>query len=211
MRVGPQHEHAIEFGVLLDLGAVDGKALALRVGEEPAIALVAHQALVAFLQLLLQRRDDGGAVSGVLPHLIEIAADDVAPPGELHRLGLVIDFASGLHQNEGNERRGIVEDEFAHQLVGSLAHAQNIKQPSRFEFGDRLGADHAAVGDDADAVDAEPALQPIDRRDQAADVGGVSRPHFRAHRAAVAIEEHGQDHLIEIGPMVLGEPAPSEV
>ena len=59
-------------------------------------------------------------------------------------------------------------------------------------------------------VDAEAALQAIDRRDQAVHVGGVSRPHLRAHRPAVAIEENGEDHLIEIGPMVLGEPAPSK-
>jgi len=45
MRVGLQHEHAVEFGVLLDLGAIDGKAVALRVGEEAAIALVANRLL----------------------------------------------------------------------------------------------------------------------------------------------------------------------
>jgi hypothetical protein len=61
-----------------------------------------------------------------------------------------------------------------------------------------------------EAVDAESPLQAIDRRDQASDVGGVSRPHLRAHRPAVAVEEHGQDHLVEIGPMVLGETAPSK-
>src|SRR5208282_4969722 len=60
---------------------------------------------------------------------------------------------------------------------------------------------------DADAVDAEATLQAIDRRDQAADVGGVPRPHLRAHRSAVAVKQHGQDHLIEIGPMILGEAA----
>src|SRR5208283_1721115 len=31
-----------------------------------------------------------------------------------------------------------------------------------------------------------------------------------ACRPAVAVDEHSQDHLIEIGPMVLGEAAPSE-
>ena len=54
------------------------------------------------------------------------------------------------------------------------------------------------------------ALQAINRRDQALHVGGVSRPHLRAYRPAVAVEEHGQDHLVEVGPMVLGEAAPSE-
>ena len=186
------------------------KPLALGVGEEAAIALVADQALVALLQLPLQRGDDVGAVGGVLLHLIEVAADDVAPPRQRHRLGLVVDIAPRLHENERNGRRGIVEHEFAHELVGSLAHAQNVEQPSRFEFGDGLGADHAAVGDDADAVDAKAPLQAIDRRDQALHVGGVAGPHLRAYRPAVAVEEHGQDHLVEVGPMVLGEAAPPE-
>ena len=175
-----------------------------------AVALVADEALVALLQLLLKGGDDRCAIGGVLTHLVEVAADDVAPPGELHRLGLVVDFAPLLHQNEGHERRGIVEHEIAHQLVGSLAHAQDVEEFARFEFGDRLGADHAAVGHDADAVDAKASLQPIDRRDQAADVGRVPRPHLRAHRPPVAVEEHGQNHLIEIWPAVLGEAAPSE-
>src|SRR5208283_1452330 len=122
-------------GVLLDLGAVDGKAVALRVGEEAAKTLVADEGLIALLQLALQRGDDRGAVGGVFLHLIEVAADNVAPPGERHRLGLVIDLAPFLHQNKGNERRGIVEDEFADELVGSLAHAQNVDEPSRFVGG----------------------------------------------------------------------------
>src|SRR5271166_4631722 len=66
------------------------------------------------------------------------------------------------------------------------------------------------VGDDADAVDAKAPLQSIDRQDQAADVGSVARPHLRAYRPAVAVDEHSQDHLIEVGPMVLGEAAPTE-
>src|SRR5271166_3235857 len=51
MRIGLQHEHAVELGVLLDLGAVDEEAVALRVGEETAVAFVADEALVALLQL----------------------------------------------------------------------------------------------------------------------------------------------------------------
>ena len=178
--------------------------------RKAAVALVADEALVALLQLPLQRGDDGRAVGGVLFHLVEVAADDVAPPGERHGLGLVVDLASRLQQDEGNERRGIAEHEVADQLVGPLAHAQNIEELARLELGDRLGADHAAVGDDADAVDAEAALQAIDRRDEARHVGGVSGPHLRAHRPAVAVEQDGQDHLVEVRPVIFGEAAPPE-
>jgi len=61
MRIGLEHEYAVELLVLLDLGAVDGKAAVMWFGEETPIALVADEALVAFLQLLFQRGDDGRA------------------------------------------------------------------------------------------------------------------------------------------------------
>ena len=48
MGVGAQHEHAVEFLVLLDLVPVDGEALALRIDEKAAVSLVADEALVAF-------------------------------------------------------------------------------------------------------------------------------------------------------------------
>ena len=35
------------------------------------------------------------------------------------------------------------------------------------------------------------------------DVGGVARPHLRAHRPAIAVDHHRQDHLTKIGPMIL--------
>ena len=115
-----------------------------------------------------------------------------------------------LGQNEGNEGSGIVEDEVAHQLVGALANAENIEKPARLQFGDRLGADHAAIGDDANPANRKALAQPVDHRDQAARIGGVPRPHLGAHRPAVAVEQHRQDHLVEIGPMILGEAAPSQ-
>ena len=140
-------------------------------------------------------------------HLVAIATDDVAPPGQSHGLGLVFDVLLALGQNERNEGGGIVEHEVAHELVGALANAENVQEPARLEFGDRLGADHAAVGDDAHPADRKALAQPIDHGDQAAGVGGVPGPHLGAHRPAVAVEQHRQDHLVEIGPMVLGKAA----
>ena len=57
-----------------------GKPGSLR--KKAAVAFVADEALVTPLQLPLQRSDDGRAIGGVLLHLVEVAADDVAPPGE---------------------------------------------------------------------------------------------------------------------------------
>src|SRR5271167_89961 len=147
---GPEHEDAVELGVVLDLGLVDGETAVAGLRQEASVALVADQGLVALLQLLLQSGQDLGAVGGVLPHLLVVAADDVAPPGERHRLGLVVDFLIAFGQKERDAGRGIVEYEFAHELVAALASAQDVEPAARLEFGDRLGADHAAGGDDAD-------------------------------------------------------------
>jgi hypothetical protein len=155
-------------GVLLDFGAVDGEAVALRVGEKAAVALVADEALVAPLQLPLQIGDDGRAIGGVLVHLVEVAADDVSTPGERHGLRLVVDLAPQLHQDEGNERRGIAEHEFAHELVGPFAHAQHIEELARFEFGDRLGADSGEiVVPDCVRLALAPLVRQIDGLDEA--------------------------------------------
>src|SRR5262249_45948486 len=57
-------------------------------------------------------------------------------------------------------------------------------------------------------------------RSMRCDVGGVARPRLRAHRPLVTVDHHSEDHLSQIGPMILavavatqrlaaGHPAPS--
>ena len=178
--------------------------------QEAAIARVADEALVALLQLPFERGQDGGPGGGVLLHLVTIATDDVAPPGQRHGLGLVFDVLRPLGQNQRNEGAGMVEHEFAHEFIGALAHAQDVEKSARLEFGDGFGADHAAIGDDANPANRKTLAQPIDDGDQTARIGGVSG-RISVHRPAVAVEQHRQDHLVEIGPMVLGKAAPSKV
>lgn len=60
------------------------------------------------------------------------------------------------------------------------------------------------VGDDAHPADAKALAQPVDHRQQHGDVGGVPRQHLGAERPAVAVEDDGQHHLLEVRPMVLG-------
>jgi len=55
-----------------------------------------------------------------------------------------------------------------------------------------------------EAADAEPVAQPIDDGDQHGDVGGVARRHLGADRPAFGVDHHGEDHLGEVGPVVLG-------
>ena len=107
-----------------------------------------------------------------------------------------------LHRQR-HERRRIVEHQLAHQLVRTLAHAQDIQQPPRLQLGHGLGTDHAAVGDHAHARDVEAPAQPVDHRDQRRHVGGVARPHLRAHRPPVAVDQDREDHLPQIRTMIL--------
>src|SRR6202007_1728213 len=72
--VGAQYEHAVELGVLFRLGPINGETIVAGRGEETTIALVADQALVALLQLSLQRGEDRGAGRGVFLHLLAVAA-----------------------------------------------------------------------------------------------------------------------------------------
>jgi hypothetical protein len=164
---------------------------------------IADQRLVALFELARERGHDRGAIGGILLRFRMVAADDVAPGGQHHRLGLVVGLLATLLHRQRHERRRIVEYQLAHQLVGTLAHPQDIKEAARLEFGQRLGADHAAVGDDAHAADIETPAQPVDDGDQARHVGGIARPHLRAHRPAVAVEQHGQDHLLQVRPVIL--------
>ena len=65
--------------------------------------------------------------------------------------------------------------------------------------GNALGADHAAVGDDADAADAKTSAQSVDDRQQGGDIGGVAGPQLAAQRPAVLINDQPDDHLMEVG------------
>ena len=62
--VGAQHEEAVEAGIVISFGAVDGEVAFARDLEEAAITGVANQCLVALAKLPPQCGDDA------LPHLI---------------------------------------------------------------------------------------------------------------------------------------------
>ena len=130
-------------------------------------------------------------------------ADDIARPAQRDRLGTVLGVSAALVDHQRHERRGIAEHDLAHQLVAAFAHAEDVEQAARLQCGDGLGADHAAVGDNADTANGEALAQPIDHRHQGGHIGGVAWPHLRAHRASIAVDQHGEDHLTQIGPVVL--------
>jgi hypothetical protein len=132
-----------------------------------------------------------------------IAADDVAPGGQHHRLGLVFDLLAALLHHQWHERCRVIEHQLAHQLVRALAHPQDVQQPPCLQLRYGLGADHPAVGDHTHARDVETPAQPVDHRDQRRHVGSIARPHLRADWPPIAVNEHRKDHLPQIRSMVL--------
>ena len=55
-------------------------------------------------------------------------------------------------------------------------------------------------------LDAEPRPQTLDDGQQRGDVGRVTRPEERGDRPVVAIQHDAQHHLMQLRPVVLGEP-----
>jgi len=49
-------------------------------------------------------------------------------------------------------------------------------------------------------------MPPIERR----HVGGVARLHLRVQRTAVTVDQHREDHLPQVRPIVLAEAALAE-
>ena len=112
--VGAQDEDTVELRFLRHLVGIDGEAVPADRLEVPAIAGVADQRLVSLGKLPLQCRDDGGAVGGILGGLLEVAADDIPPPGQGDRLGLVVDLLAALSDDQRRQGFRVGEHQLAH-------------------------------------------------------------------------------------------------
>ena len=73
-----------------------------------------------------------------------------------------------------------------------------------FERRDGLGANHAAIGDDADPMEQEAFPQPRDHRYQGCHVGGIARPHLATDRPPGLIDDDAKNHLMQIWAGVFG-------
>ena len=75
---------------------------------------------VAFLELTLERGQDRGSGGGVLLHFFAIATDDVAPPRQHDRLGLVVDLLAPLGDGEWDVGHYVLFEPPASKLFESL-------------------------------------------------------------------------------------------
>src|SRR5271157_3440346 len=106
---------------------IDRKVLVTDRLEIAPKAGIADQGLVALGELALQCGHDRSAIGGILRRLLVVAADDVAPARQLHRLRLVLDLLAAFLHQQRYERRRIIEHQLAHQLVGALAYPQDVQ------------------------------------------------------------------------------------
>jgi hypothetical protein len=65
------------------------------------------------------------------------------------------------------------------------------------------GRDHAAVGHGADPAHGKAAAQAVDHGQQHPDIGCVARRDLGADRPSLGVDDHAQDQLHQVGPVVL--------
>ena len=102
--VGAQHEEAVEPRIGLELGAIDDKAVAVGRLQEAAEALVADERLVALGELALETGDQRGARRSILFGFLLVAADDIAPSGDLRLFDCQFGLAFLAGDDEGTMR-----------------------------------------------------------------------------------------------------------
>ena len=210
----PDHVDAVVERVERDAPGIDFEAAAGFGLEETAIAAVAHQALVAAAQRLSERGQDGLARGGILLGFGLVEADDVASAprfavgvavGAVHLLDEQIGGAApGRFENAQRHIRGGVGDDAADLFGAALAHPDDVVDIAGLQLGQMGLTDHAAISDDADARDHETVLQALDDRQQRGHIGGVARPQLGTDRPTVGVDHHRQDHLFQVGAVILG-------
>jgi hypothetical protein len=142
-----------------------------------------------------------------------VAADDVAAAprlaigadaGSHHLLDQKIGAAAAGHLGDRERHIGCrIGDHAADFLGRALAHAEDVVDVAGLEFGKGGGADHAAVGDDADASDQEAGLEPLDHRQQGGNVGGIAGPQLGTNGPPAAVDDDREHDLLQIRAVVL--------
>ena len=146
-----------------------------------AEAAVADERLVSLGELGAEPAEDGLALLGVAACLGKIAADDVPSRADLDLLGFELGVLTrSPRHNQRDKGRLIINDGAAHLGTAALAHAEDVFELAVLQGGNGLGADHAAVGNNADAADAKTRAQPVDDRQQRGHVGGIAGPQLGA-------------------------------
>jgi hypothetical protein len=213
VHIGAQNPFAVEPGFGVNLLTIDDHAVTGNL-QEPGIAAIADQSLRIASEPFLQSGNHGFPGSGVLARLFLVAADNIASAVDEH----LFDRQRRRALDLGGCREDVMitagsgEHRLAYFLDPPHPGSENIGNAIvlTFKYGDGVGADHAAIGNDAEALDAEPPAQPIDHRHQALHIGSVAGPQFAADRPATVIENGADHHLLSIRPVIFTVPELSQ-
>src|ERR1700736_3345551 len=165
--VGAQHIEPVKARVFGDPRLVDGEMLGRDGLEIAAESAFADARLVALGEVGAMPVEDGTALLGIAPHFGAIATEDVPSVADFDLLGLELgELARNPRHDQRDKGRLIINHGAAHFGTAALAHAEDVFELAFLQRGNALGADHAAVGDDADAADAKTSAQPVDDRQQ---------------------------------------------
>jgi hypothetical protein len=180
--------------------------------QEAAEAGVADGRLVPAPELAGEGVEDRRPGRGVLGGTLLVATGDVAPPTDLHRLGLELGLPVLGTRHHQRDHGAVVLDHRAGLAQAPLAHAEQVVHAGGLEGGDRLGRDHAAVGHQADPPGAGAGAQALGHGHQAAgDVDGVAGgPEAGAERPVGAVQHDAEDDLARLRPVILRVAVPAE-
>ena len=202
VEVGTQDPLAVEARLAGHLGGVDRDAAAGQL-EVLAEAAVADQRAGALAQPVFQGGEDGGPVGGVLGRLVLVAADDVAAVLDADLLDLERRRARRSPGADLAVATGARQHLVADLPLGTHPCPEDVAPALGLEPGDRLLADHAAIGHQGHPADAEALRQPLGHRHEPRHVGGVARQELTAQRHALLVEDDADDHLPAVRPVVL--------
>ncbi len=174
-----------------------------RPAQIAAVGGIADQRLVTACELLGEPGNDGLPLGALAIGFGLIAAQDIARRPDLDFLYKELGFAAHALDQQRRQRLFVVENEAADDGAAALASTENVFELALLQRCDRRGGDHATVGDDADPADMEALAQTVDHRQQHRHIGGVAGQHLGANRPALAVDDDGQDHLLQVRPMVL--------
>jgi hypothetical protein len=194
-------------GQLAGIDLEGGAGLAARARHPAQIAPVggiADQRLVAARELFGEPGDDRLPLIALAFGFGFVAAEDVARRAELDLFDEELGLAPHPLNKQWRQRRFVLEHEPADHGAAALASAENVFQLALLQRRNCGGRDHAAVGDDADPADMKALAQTVDDRQQHGGIGGVARQHLGADRPTIAVDDDGQDRLLQVGAMVLG-------
>ena len=98
----------------------------------------------------------------------------------------------------------MLDDLSTHLAAGALAHPENVLDLLGFEGGDGVGADHAAIGDNAGLGDPEALAQALDHWQQLRHVGGIAGHQEGGDRPVGVIEHNAEHDLLQMPTVVFG-------